>query len=182
MPDGTGTPLPAYESRIRRCDMTRERRNRRPVCFADLVRQAPPSNGSSRLLRHHLAGGSHHSLSGADTTPTEQDVKPEAGGLCVTFSGHWRRLQESSRIPFFPLFSYEVHGSRRVEKMSTEPATGEVDSDAVIRLETGKARDFLCSRFRRQALNERPAQECVQMCRAKWRRVWQKSESQRTVP
>lgn len=60
--------------------MTRKKKES-PACpVIDLVRQAPPSNGSIRLIRHHRTGGPRHSLR-ADTTPRNLDVKPETSAL-----------------------------------------------------------------------------------------------------
>lgn len=56
--------------------MTRKKRKRRPACSFDLVRQAPPSNGSVRQsdTTWPAVPVTH---SGGDTTPANLDVKPE---------------------------------------------------------------------------------------------------------
>jgi len=65
--------------------MTREKGNRQPVLMVDQFRQAPPSNGSDRNFRHHLTGGSRHSLSAGDTTPGDRDVKPDRQRMSARF-------------------------------------------------------------------------------------------------
>ena len=114
----TGTPLPAIESRIRRYDMTRKKGN------ADLsgFRTGPSGTTLERInssFRHHLAGGSRHSLRGR-SYPREPGCQTRSVGILEHFFSSCLMRPESSRIRPVRLFCYENHSTRRVKKLSSK--------------------------------------------------------------